>query len=151
MLRAPLNLIKTVVGKVKCITALGASIVGDQDARHPLGLPLNAAGKIYRITNGSIDMFSMFLYFIALFTLLLLLFMVRMFDTKQFFISWWAYTFPLAAITISTLLMHMALRTTVTYVGSVILILLTTLVIGFVTYRTILECRAEKICIEEKE
>jgi len=105
----------------------------------------------FRITNGSIDMFSMFLYFIALFTLLLLLFMVRMFDTKQFFISWWAYTFPLAAITIATLLMHMAFRTTVTYAGSVILILLTTSVIGFVTVRTFQECRAEKICIEEEE
>ena len=105
----------------------------------------------FRITNGSIDMFSMFLYFIALFTLFLLLFMVQMFDTKQFFISWWAYTFPLAAITIATLLMHMAFRTTTTYVGSVILILLTTSVIGFVTYKTILACRAEKICIEEEE
>ncbi len=105
----------------------------------------------FRITNGSIDMFSMFLYFIALFILLLLLFMVRMFDTKQFFISWWAYTFPLAAITIATLLMHMAFRTTVTYTGSVILILLTTSVIGFVTVRTFQECRAEKICIEEEE
>ena len=105
----------------------------------------------FRITNGSIDMFSMFLYFIALFTLLLLLFMVRMFDTKQFFISWWAYTFPLAAITIATLLMHMALRTSLTYIGSVILIGLTTGVIGFVTYRTVQECKAEKICIEEEE
>ena len=105
----------------------------------------------FRITNGSIDMFSMFLYFIALFTLLLLLFMVRMFDTKQFFISWWAYTFPLAAMTIATLLLHMAVRSTTTYVGSVILILFTTSVIGFVSYKTILACKAEKICIEEEE
>jgi len=105
----------------------------------------------FRITNGSIDIFSMFLYFIALFTLLLLLFMVRMFDTKQFFISWWAYTFPLAAITIATLLIHMTLRTTATYAASVILILLTTSVIGFVTIRTIQACMAEKICIEEEE
>ena len=105
----------------------------------------------FRMSNGSIDMLSMFLYFIALFTLLLLLFMVRMFDTKQFFISWWAYTFPLAAITIATLLMHMALGTALTYWGSIILIVLTTTVIGFVTYRTIKECRAEKICIEEVE
>ncbi len=103
-----------------------------------------------RITNGSIDLFSIFLYSIALFTLFLLLFMLRMFDTKQFFISWWAYTFPLAAMTIATLLLHMAQRTTVTYVGSVLLIVLTTLVIGFVTKRTIQECRAEKICIEEE-
>ena len=105
----------------------------------------------FRITNGSIDMFGMFLYFIALFTLFILLFMVQMFDTKQFFISWWAYTFPLAAMTISTLLLHMALGTTMTYMGSVILILLTTSVIGFVTVRTIQACRAEKICIEEEE
>ena len=105
----------------------------------------------FRMTNGSIDMFSMSLYFIALFTLFLLLFMVRMFDTKQFFISWWAYTFPLAAMTIATLLMHMALRTSVSYAGSVILILLTTLVIGFVTAKTIQACSAEKICIEEEE
>ena len=105
----------------------------------------------FRITNGSIDIFSMSLYFIALFTLFLLLFMIRMFDTKQFFISWWAYTFPLAAMTIATLLVHMALGTTLTYLGSISLIVLTTGVIGFVAYRTIIESRAEKICVEEVE
>jgi len=105
----------------------------------------------FRMSNGSIDMLSMFLYFIALFTFFLLLFMVRMFDTKQFFISWWAYTFPMAAMTIATLLMHMALGTTITYIGSVAFIILTTIVIGFVTYKTVIECKAEKICIEEVE
>jgi tellurite resistance protein len=103
-----------------------------------------------RITNGSIDMFSLFLYAVALFTLLLLLFMIRMFDTKEFFISWWAYTFPLAAVTIATLMMHMVFRNSVTYTGSVILITLTTLVVGFVTFKTIEACRAEKICISEE-
>jgi len=105
----------------------------------------------FRITNGSIDMFSMFLYFVALFTLVLLLFMVRMFGTKQFFISWWAYTFPLAAITIATLLLHMAVGSTVTYIGSIILIILTTLVVGFVTFKTVQACQAEQICISEEE
>ncbi|MEA2047333.1 MAG: SLAC1 anion channel family protein [Campylobacterota bacterium] len=105
----------------------------------------------FRISNGSIDMLSMFLYFIALFTLFLLLFMVRMFDTKEFFISWWAYTFPLAAMTIATLMMYMALGTTVTYVGSIMLIVLTTLVIGFVGYRTLQQYQSEKICIAEEE
>ena len=105
----------------------------------------------FRMSNGSIDLLSMSLYFIALFTLLLLLFMVRMFDSKEFFISWWAYTFPLAAMTIATLLLHMALETTLTYMGSVVLMALTTLVIGFVGYRTFKECQSEKICIEEVE
>jgi len=105
----------------------------------------------FRITNGSIDMVSMFLYFIALFILVLLLCMVRMFDTKEFFISWWAYTFPLAAVTIATLMLHMAFDNSVTYYASIILILLTTLVIGFVTLKTLQACRAEKICISEEE
>ncbi len=105
----------------------------------------------FRITNGSIDMFSMFLYFVALFTLLLLLFMVKMFDTKEFFISWWAYTFPLASMTIATLLLHMALGNSATYYGSVVLILLTTAVVGFVALKTIQACQSEKICISEEE
>ncbi|HHC11081.1 MAG TPA: C4-dicarboxylate ABC transporter [Campylobacterales bacterium] len=105
----------------------------------------------FRISEGSIDSISLFLYFIALFTLFLLLFMVRIFDSKEFFISWWAYTFPLAAITIATLLIQMTFHTLLTYWGSIFLIILTSAVIGFVLFRTIQECRAEKICIEEVE
>jgi tellurite resistance protein len=105
----------------------------------------------FRITNGSIDMLSIFLYSIALFTLFLLLFMIRMYDTKTFFISWWAYTFPLAAVTIATLMMHMAYRNTFTYLTSVALIALTTLVVGFVTFKTLQACKNKQICISEEE
>lgn len=104
----------------------------------------------FRITDGSIDLFSMMLYSIALFTMILLAFMVRMFDTKEFFISWWAYTFPLAAMTIATLLLHMAIESSMTYLGAITLLLLTGLVVGFVTYKTFQACRAEKICISEE-
>jgi len=103
-----------------------------------------------RITDGSLDMFASFLYFVALFTLILLLFMVKMYDTKQFFISWWAYTFPLAAITIATLMMEMIFHNTVTYLASIALISLTTLVVGFIIYRTILAVKAQQICISEE-
>ncbi len=105
----------------------------------------------FRITSGSIDMFSMFLYFIALFTLFLLMFMIRMYDTKEFFISWWAYTFPLAAMSIATLMLEMVFHNMLTYVASIGLIALTTVVVGFVTLKTIQACRAEKICIAEIE
>ncbi len=105
----------------------------------------------FRITNGSIDMFSIFLYSIGLFTLILLLFMLRMYDTKQFFISWWAYTFPLASITIATLMMEMVFHNMFTYLLSIALIFLTTSVVAFVTYRTVQACRAEQICISEEE
>ncbi len=105
----------------------------------------------FRITNGSIDMLSMFLYFIALFTLFLLLFMIRMYDLKEFFISWWAYTFPLGAITIATLMLEMVFHNTLTYFASYALIVLTTVVVSFVTLKTIQACREQTICIEEKE
>jgi len=105
----------------------------------------------FRITNGSIDIFSMFLYFVSLFTLFLLLFMIKMYDLKEFFISWWAYTFPLAAISIATIMMEMVFKNSITYIASLGLIALTTIVVGFVTLKTIQACRAEKICIPEKE
>ena len=105
----------------------------------------------FKITSGSIDMFSMFLYFIALFIFILLLFMVKMYDTKQFFISWWAYTFPLASVAIATLMMEMIFHNNVTYFASIVLITITTLVVGFVTYKTIQACREQAICISEEE
>jgi len=105
----------------------------------------------FRITNGSIDMFSMFLYSVGMFTLFLLLFMMRMYDTKEFFISWWAYTFPLASITIATLMLEMVYHSSITYLVSVSLIVLTSVVVGFVTLKTIGACRAQKICISEEE
>lgn len=104
----------------------------------------------FRMTNGSLDLFSLSLYFIALFTLLLLLFMMKMYDTKEFFISWWAYTFPLAAITIATLFLHMVLDNALTYLGSIALITLTSVVVAFVTYKTLEASKNTKICIAEE-
>jgi tellurite resistance protein len=112
--------------------------------------PAVAFISYFRITNGSIDMFSLFLYSVALFTLILLLLMIKMYDTKEFFISWWAYTFPLAAITIATLLMYMTYQRGLLYFVSLLLIMLTTIVVGFVSIKTIQECISEKICIEEE-
>jgi tellurite resistance protein len=103
-----------------------------------------------KITDGSIDMFSIFLYSIALFTLLLLLFMLRMYDVKMFFISWWAYTFPLAATTIATLLMHNIYHSTFTYLASLSLIAFLTIVVGYVALKTIQAFKAQKICISEE-
>jgi len=111
--------------------------------------PAVAFVSYLRITNASIDMVSMSLYFVALFTLLLLLFMVKMYDTKEFFISWWAYTFPLAAITIATLMLHMVFGNVLTYIGSVLLIGMTTFVVAFVAYKTLVASKNREICREE--
>lgn len=105
----------------------------------------------FRISYGSIDTVSMFLYFIALITLFLLLFMIKVYDRTQYFISWWAYTFPMAAITIATILLNMAFDNVYVYYGSYILLFLTTFIVGYVTVKTIEAINQINICIEEVE
>jgi len=113
--------------------------------------PAVAFVSYFRMSSGSIDMVSMFLYFVALITLFLLLFMVKKYDKSEFFISWWAYTFPLAAITIATIMLNMAFHNALLYYGAFALLLLSTGVVGFVAYKTVEACRSQKICIEEVE
>lgn len=54
---------------------------------------------------GTVDAFGRILYFIALAFLVLLLSQAGFFARLRFYLSWWAYSFPLAAVTIATLLM----------------------------------------------
>ncbi|MBU1658361.1 SLAC1 anion channel family protein [bacterium] len=113
--------------------------------------PAVAFISYFRMSYGSIDMFSMFLYFIALATFFLLVFMMKRYDREEFFISWWAYTFPLAAITIATILLNMAFKNALLYYGSYMFLLLTTFVVGFVTWKTLEAVKKDKLCREEKE
>jgi tellurite resistance protein len=56
----------------------------------------------YLKLTGEVDAFAQLLYHSALFFTLLLFTQVRHFASLKFFLSWWAYSFPLAAITIAT-------------------------------------------------
>ena len=56
--------------------------------------------------GGGLDGFGRVLYFSALFLTLLLFLQLPRFLRLRFYLSWWAYSFPLAAMTVATLLMH---------------------------------------------
>lgn len=58
-----------------------------------------------QLQGGVLDGFARILYFSALFLVLLLLVQVRYFTKIPFFLSWWAYSFPLAAFSIATQIM----------------------------------------------
>ncbi|MBN2752560.1 MAG: SLAC1 anion channel family protein [Rhodospirillaceae bacterium] len=60
----------------------------------------------YIALTGSIDPFSRILFYFALFLGLLVLTMARQFLSVPFAVSWWAYTFPLDALTIAALEYH---------------------------------------------
>lgn len=51
------------------------------------------------------DAFARILYYFSLFMFILILFKIQIFAKLKFFLSWWAYSFPLAAQALSTVLM----------------------------------------------
>jgi tellurite resistance protein len=99
---------------------------------------------------GGLDNFAHVLYYSGLFLTLLLLTQVFRFSRLQFFLSWWAYSFPLAAITIATLVMfrihnHVGFAV----IGGVLLSILT-LVVTYLLYRTLKAVGSNKICLPEE-
>lgn len=67
--------------------------------------PPSAAFLAWVALSGGVDAFARILYFAAVFFFLLLLTQLPKFAQVEFTLSWWAYSFPLAAFTIATLVM----------------------------------------------
>jgi tellurite resistance protein len=104
----------------------------------------------YMKLTGELDSFARFLYFSGLFLTLLLVTQVRRFAKLQFFISWWAYSFPSAAITIATLLMYEVTGiATYRYLGTLFLALLSMVLLVLVV-KTAKAVVGHKICVSEK-
>lgn len=70
-------------------------------------IPPPAVGFIswVKLHGGAIDDTARILYYFALFITVLLAWQVRQFARLSFALPWWAYSFPLAAITIATSIM----------------------------------------------
>ncbi len=104
--------------------------------------------SLSRLTGGGGDLHRV-LYDFALFILLLLVTMLPRFRRVPYYVSWWAYTFPLASITIASLLMyktggHDFHR----YLASGLLVV-TALVNLVVLVRTIQAAVGGRICVPE--
>lgn len=104
----------------------------------------------YHNLTGGLDSFARVLYYTALFLTLLLASNAVRFLRTPFYLSAWAYTFPIAAITIATFVM--AERTgAVAFEGiAVALLAVLTLVVAALTVRTVLAVARREICVEEE-
>lgn len=98
---------------------------------------------------GVIDTFATFLFNIAIFFTLLVAFMYKNFLKIKFFISWWAFVFPVAAMSISSMLMYHTVGGVALLVLSYIMVTITTLIIGVVMYQTIKNITDKSICVQE--
>jgi tellurite resistance protein len=97
---------------------------------------------------GGIDGFARVLYGVALFFTLLLFAQISYFARLKFFLSWWAYSFPLAAITIASLIMARETgQALYAWLAGGLLGILT-LVIVMLLARTGLAVARREICIE---
>ncbi|PAU71973.1 SLAC1 anion channel family protein [Vreelandella alkaliphila] len=98
---------------------------------------------------GEINAFGRILYYIALFLTLMLLTQTTRFIKLDFFLSWWAYSFPIAAITIASFLMFEQLQLPFFKVLSFTLLGLLTFLISMLIIRTFQAVRMRSICIED--
>lgn len=97
---------------------------------------------------GGVDPFAMILYCVGLFFTLLLATQISYFSKLQFFLSWWAYSFPLAAITIATLaLFEQTGIAGLDTLAVVLLAILSVVIVGLVV-RTLLAVFRREICVE---
>ncbi|MBI3873560.1 MAG: SLAC1 anion channel family protein [Arcobacter sp.] len=96
-----------------------------------------------------IDTFALMLFNMGLFFTFLVAFMYKNFIKIKFFISWWAFVFPVAAMAISSMLMFHKTQDMALFVLSYILIVAVTLIVVVVAYNTILNINEKEICIQE--
>jgi len=100
--------------------------------------------------TGSIDPFARVLYYTAFFLFIIVFSQFNLYSKIQFYISWWAYTFPTVAFTVATMLMLHKTGFLFFQIVSYCLIILLTLIMVYVTYRTLKAIKHIEICIEEE-
>jgi len=102
-----------------------------------------------KMNGGDFDLFASFLYNLALFFTFLLFFMYKNFIGLKFFISWWAFTFPLTAITIASMLAYKMTNIVLYKYFAYLFMLVACIVIFLVAITTVKNMLKGKVCIQE--
>ncbi len=102
-----------------------------------------------KLTGGVLDGFGHFLYFAGLFLTLLLFSQVNRFVRLPFALSWWAYSFPTAAITLATYIMYEKTTKPFYFVLGNILLVILTAIVGLLLVRTVLAITKGKVCLPD--
>ncbi len=99
--------------------------------------------------TGSLDAFAQVLFNFALFLTILLLSQLPRFARLPFFMSWWAYSFPLAAMSIASMVMgSISGNAFYGYIGLGLLFSLSALVV-FLFIKTLKAAQKGKICVAD--
>ena len=100
---------------------------------------------------GSLDSFARVLYYISLFLFILIFVQFKMFSRIKFYLSWWAYSFPLDAMAIATMFIYHETGRQVFKILSFFLFAILMLIIVFLIYKTSKAIVKKEICVEEED
>ncbi|MCX7672636.1 MAG: SLAC1 anion channel family protein [Thiobacillaceae bacterium] len=98
---------------------------------------------------GEVDAFARILYFVALAFSLILFSQSRHVLRRRFFLSWWAYAFPIAAITLATLIMAEDSGLAFYHRLGALLLAILTLVVAGLAARTAVAVVRREICVQD--
>jgi len=95
------------------------------------------------------DSFAMFLLFMGYFFVALLIFLYKSFRKLEFYISWWAFTFPLTAIKIASVSAFQITQASIYKYLAFVLFAAATSTIAMVGWKTLGKIRHGEICVNE--
>ena len=98
---------------------------------------------------GGLNPFGNMLYYFGLFMFVLISLQFRMFSKLKFYLSWWAYSFPMDALVIATFLMYHETGLQFFKVLSWVLFIGLNLVILLLLSKTIKAVKNRQICIDD--
>ncbi len=112
--------------------------------------PPSLAFISYVKLTGGLDQFGLILYNFALFLVIFLAFQIRVFSKTKFYLSAWAYSFPIASFVVATSLMYKIQGAqTYYYLFFAMLFLLSILILTLI-YKTSKEIHSRGICVKEE-
>lgn len=92
---------------------------------------------------------SLSLLYFSVFLFLFVLFQFSLFQKIKFYLSWWAYSFPVSALGLALFYCFENTHKLFFLWFSVLTFLLLVLILLFLSYKTLIEIQQKKICIEE--
>lgn len=103
----------------------------------------------YMKLTHTLDPAARVLFYFGVFTVLMLMTMITKFKEVPFFLSWWGYTFPLDAFTLSIFMMYKSSGLVIFKQAAFVMTIATTLIILFVLAKTLMAASHGEVCIPE--
>lgn len=89
------------------------------------------------------------LYYFSLFMFVIIISKINVLSQLKFFMSWWAYSFPMAVLTTSTILFYEITWFSFIWYLWILFFIMLILIILWLFYRTFLWMKRKELCVEE--